>query len=305
MNDQVSPRLAGLRLRCICCGSSELRWGYAELRCTACAASFARHRHQVVFHPAGVAAGDPLDRLKHPFKRYRRFYGFLVWLLSPLYFDRTRREFLRRHVGGPGKTYLNLGSGNTSLGPHVVNVDQTSHDEVDLVCDIAKLPLEDNSIDGVFNISVLEHVPEPDRVVKEIFRVLRPGGFVYTDVPFVVGYHASPDDYWRWTHQGVRRLHGDFETLQLITNGGPTSALLWVFQEWVAILLSLGSRRLHLAIYVVVLCLTFPLKFLDAFLKHSPLARNVSSCFIFVGRKPSAGPQRGMKDTSVTVSCTR
>lgn len=292
MNDQVSRKLAALRFRCIRCGSSDLRWGEAELRCTACEASFARSGHQVVFRSSRTAPADLLDRLKHPFKRYRRLYGFLVWLLSPLYFDRTRREFLRRHVGEPGKTYLNLGSGNTSLGPQVVNVDQTSYDEVDLVCDIAQLPIQDNSIDGVFNISVLEHVPAPDRVVAEIFRVLRPSGFVYTDVPFVVGYHASPDDYWRWTHQGVRLLHKDFETVQLVTNGGPTSALLWAFQEWVAIVLSLGSRRLHLVIYLVVLCLTFPLKFLDAFLKHNPLARNVSSCFIFVGRKPREDPQR-------------
>ena len=70
-------------------------------------------------------------------------------------------------------------------------------------------------------------------------------------------------------------------------NGGPTSALLWIFQEWLAVLLSFGSRRLHTLVYLVAMVLTFPLKFLDLFLKPIPLARNVASCFILVGRKPT------------------
>jgi len=167
----------------------------------------------------------------------------------------------------------------------VINVDATPYDAVDLVCDAAELPLDDASVDVVLNVSVLEHVPDPARILAEIRRVLRPGGRVYTDVPFVVGYHASPGDFTRWTHEGVLRLHAGFEPELLVPNGGPTSALLWVFQEWLAVTLSFGSQRLHTAVYLVTMLLTFPLKFLDVALKHLPQARNVSSCFIYVGRK--------------------
>jgi len=212
--------------------------------------------------------------------------NFLIYLISPLYFGSTRRRFIAERIRGREGAFLNLGSGNTVLAPEVVNVDAAPYDGVDVVCDIRRLPFEDDSVDGVLTISVLEHLPYPEQVLSEIRRVLRPGGWIYSDVPFVVGFHASPADFTRWTYEGVKVLHEGFEIEQIVINGGPTSALLWIFQEWVAVLLSFGSRRLHTLIYLAVMCLTFPVKFLDVLLRHSPLARNISSCFILMGRKP-------------------
>jgi len=251
----------------------------------------------VIDEPPSRPAEDPLDRVKYRFKRYRRLYAFLVWLISPLYFDSTRRRFLASDVAGREGTYLNLGSGNTDLLPEIVNVDVAAYEAVDIVCDIRRLPFPDGSVDGVLSISVLEHVPDPEAVLAEIHRVLRPGGFVYTDVPFVVGYHASPGDFRRWTHEGVALLHRGFETTRIVLNGGPTSALLWVFQEWLAVALSFGSRRLHTVIYVLAMLITFPIKFLDFFLNRNPLSRHVSSCFIYVGRKPAAAERKPCEET--------
>jgi SAM-dependent methyltransferase len=231
------------------------------------------------------AAHDPLDRLKSRFKRFPRFYRFVTWLVSPIYFDATRRRFLREHVIGRDGLFLNLGSGNVTLDPAVLNVDATPYDNVRIVTDITRLPFCDHSVDGVLSISVLEHVSDPEAVLQEIRRILRPGGFVYTDVPFVVGYHASPEDFHRWTADGVRHLHEGFDERALIPNGGPTSALLWIFQEWIAVTLSFGSRRLHAIVLTGVMLLTFPIKFLDIFLKHLPTATRMSSCFIYIGRK--------------------
>jgi SAM-dependent methyltransferase len=282
-------KLAGLRLRCPGCRASELLEEAEALRCRSCGARYPVRDGRPTFHAQGAGGpSDSLDRLKRPYKRFRRLYAFLVYLVSPLFFDRTRRRFIDRHIRGREGTFINLGSGNTVLHGSVINVDIGAYDGVDLVCDILSLPLEDESVDVVLNISVLEHVPEPERVLDEIRRVLRPGGLVYTDVPFVVGYHASPQDFSRWTHQGVVRLHHGFDTESVTINGGPTSALLWVFQEWLAIVLSFGSRRLHDLVYLVVMCLTFPFKFLDFLLKRNPLATHISSCFIYVGRKPVA-----------------
>jgi SAM-dependent methyltransferase len=286
------PKLDRLRLLCVACGASPLAPGEGAFACRGCGRTYPlRHGRLCIDEPRPSPAQDPLDRLKHRLKRHRRLYAFLVWLISPLYFDSTRRRFLESHVCGREGTFLHLGSGNTDLAPEIVNVDVAPYDAVDLVCDIRRLPFPDDSVDGVLSISVLEHVPDPEGVLREVHRVLRPGGFVYSDVPFVVGYHASPGDYRRWTHEGVEVLHRDFEAARVLPNGGPTSALLWVFQEWLAIALSFGSRRLHTLVYVTALVLTFPLKFLDVFLQRSPLARNISSCFIFVGTKP-ARPDR-------------
>ena len=87
-------------------------------------------------------------------------------------------------------------------------------------------------------------------------------------------------------HEGVLWLHRRFETSRMVLNGGPTSALLWIFQEWLAIVFSFGSRRLHTLLYVAAMLLTFPFKFLDVLVKRQPLARHASSCFIYIGRKP-------------------
>jgi len=283
MNDKI----ARLRLCCIACGSAPLAPVAETLACPSCARAWPlRDGRLVIDEPATSPAEDPLDRLKHRIKRFRRLYALLVWLISPLYFDSTRRRFLASHVAGRAGTFLHLGAGNTDLGPEVVNVDLAPYDAVDLVCDIGRLPFPDASVDGVLTISVLEHVPEPERVLDEVHRILRPGGFVYTDVPFVVGYHASPADYRRWTHEGVLWLHRRFEPSRVVLNGGPTSALLWVFQEWLAIVFSFGSRRLHTLVYVMAMLTTFPFKFLDVLVKRQPLARQVSSCFIYIGRKP-------------------
>jgi SAM-dependent methyltransferase len=282
-------KLAGLRFRCPQCQGSRLTREPELLRCDSCGQGYPLRGGRPVFTASDSwGAKDPLDRFKHPYKRFPRLYGLLVFLISPLYFDGTRRRFIRERITSDDGVYLNLGSGNTVLHDRVVNMDVTPYDSVDVVCDIATLPLQDDSVDVAFNISVLEHVPEPQRVLAEIRRVLRPRGIVYSDVPFVVGYHASPQDYYRWTHEGLTMLHQGFETERIMINGGPTSALLWVFQEWVAILLSFGSRRLHTLVYLLVMALTFPLKFLDVLLKRIPRARNIGSCFIYVGRKPGS-----------------
>ena len=61
--------------------------------------------------------------------------------------------------------------------------------------------------------------------------------------------------------------------------------MLWILQEWVAILFSFGSKKLHTILYLTVMCLTFPIKFLDYFLINHPMAKNISSGFIFIGKK--------------------
>lgn len=69
---------------------------------------------------------------------------------------------------------LNLGSGPTYLYDRrdVVNVDIFAFDEVNIVADDTDLQIKDESVDCIINIAMMEYVPHPDRVVKEIHRVL-------------------------------------------------------------------------------------------------------------------------------------
>ena len=76
----------------------------------------------------------------------------------------------------------------------------------DLYYDGKRLPFEDHSFDTVLSAQVLEHTPEPLALVKEMARVLRPGGALILSVPFSFRLHEEPRDYFRYTPHGLRSL---------------------------------------------------------------------------------------------------
>ncbi len=61
------------------------------------------------------------------------------------------------------------------------------------------LPFEDNSFDSVISLNTLEHIYDAAAVLREMFRVVKPGGKVHVTVPFMFRIHGHPDDYFRAT----------------------------------------------------------------------------------------------------------
>lgn len=102
--------------------------------------------------------------------------------------------------------------------PYLQNVEYKILDPVpdyapDIVGDIHALPLADNSVDAIICIAVLEHVEDPLLALREIHRVLKPGGYCFLYVPFLFYYHAEIgyyQDFWRFTEDGVRNLGKNF-----------------------------------------------------------------------------------------------
>jgi len=80
------------------------------------------------------------------------------------------------------------------------------------VCD--GIDLEDESVDFVFSNSVFEHLRDPFSAARNIARVLKPGGFVFTKTVFSWRYHPCSEDYWRFTHRGLEEL---FSSVGLVT----------------------------------------------------------------------------------------
>ena len=131
----------------------------------------------------------------------------------------------------------------------------------------------------------MEHVQNPERIVEEMLRVLKSGGKVYSDVDFMTGFHASPFDFNRMTTMGLRKLFEEYDDVRIIIGSGPTSALLWIFQEWLAMILSLGIKQLYKIFYLIIMALTFPIKYLDVLLQYHPMAENISASFIVTAKK--------------------
>ena len=225
---------------------------------------------------------DSFDRLKLVFKKFPRFYYFLIRVVSPVCSDQRP---LKRFLGYSEGLVLNIGSGNSQRQDGVVNVDMMDYDNVDIVCDIHHLPFKDNSIDAVMSVAVLEHVREPALVLKELHRVLKPGGRVFSVIPFMQPFHASPYDYQRYTLPGIEFLHRDFEKIDCGVFSGPVSGALWALQEALASVFSFGSQKLRNLLTIGLMLLTWPVKFFDLLAIRLPTAKNVASNFYFYGRK--------------------
>lgn len=111
-------------------------------------------------------------------------------------------------------------------------LDKTDDYNPDIVGDIHKLPLEDNSVDAIICFAVLEHVEEPQKAVKEIYRVLKPGGFCMIYVPFLYYYHPMKGyykDFYRFTYDGVKYLTKDFKEVEIQNVRGALSTVMNLF----------------------------------------------------------------------------
>ena len=180
---------------------------------------------------------------------------------------------------------LNLGSGRTSYGLRVVNLDIGPFSNVDVVAMGERLPVADASLDAVITQGVLEHVPDLPATLAEIDRVLRPGGLVYHEIPFIQGFHGSPTDYRRFTLTGIGELAPGYEVLDAGVACGPSSAMLWISSEWLAMLFSFGNDVLFKAGRRGFAWLLSPIKLADAWLEHYPRAD------LIAGRGRHSDPQ--------------
>ena len=96
-----------------------------------------------------------------------------------------------------------------------------------------QLPFIDASFDTAVSFQVLEHVPQPARMLAEIARVLKPGGVLVLTAPHIWGIHEEPHDYYRFTPYGLRYL---CETVGLRVHSVIPLAGFWV---------TIGARFTH------------------------------------------------------------
>jgi SAM-dependent methyltransferase len=97
-------------------------------------------------------------------------------------------------------------------GKRYVGCDVQEGPNVDQVEDIHALSFADDSVGTVVCVEVLEHVHDPLRAVKEIHRVLKPGGVAILTSVMFFPIHAHPWDFWRFTPEGFALLVEPFET---------------------------------------------------------------------------------------------
>lgn len=152
-----------------------------------------------------------------------------------------------------------------------------------LLCDAHDLPFESEAFDGVVIQAVLEHVVDPSRCVAEIYRVLKPEGLVYAEVPFMQQVHAREYDFTRFTHLGLRRLFRRFTEVESGAACGPGMAIAWSYEY---LLLSCArSQTVRRLLAVFARFTAFWCKYIDYFVLHKPGALDGASAYYLCGRK--------------------
>lgn len=223
--------------------------------------------------------------------------------LETQYRARTSRHWLDRlsrilqppapFIMNPGEpTDFPLGRWNLYLGgagrvvPGYINVDLVGVPGVDAVADAQQLPFPDNLFSRVECDAVLEHVQDPQQVMREILRVLKPRGDAHLVTPFCHPFHAYPMDFRRFTLDGLKQLAGPMEVVAEGWRTGPTATLLVIVIEYVKLLLPFRAWRV--VSHAFFGWLLFPLRYADLFLLRSPWAKRIGNhCYLWV-RKPPA-----------------
>lgn len=155
---------------------------------------------------------------------------------------------------------------------------------VNVIGDAMRLPLQDGSVDLMFSSGVFEHINNPELAMKEALRVLKPGGMIYADIPFIRGYHADPVDYQRYTYSGIETVfaRNGFKLIEKGVCDGPfTAAVLGALD----ILKLIPTRAVAGVFRWGFSWILHPLKYIDVLLWRTKGAKFFACNFYYVGMK--------------------
>ena len=158
-----------------------------------------------------------------------------------------------------GAHVLDIGAGTCPYRDLFAHCDYKTHDfekyrgvklggaieygEIDYVSDILNIPVEDNSFDVILCTEVLEHVPEPIEALREMARILRPGGRIFLTAPLGSGLHQLPYHYYGgYTPEWYKHFFPKFglNVKEITPNGGFFKLLA---QECVRVVSTLPEHR--------------------------------------------------------------
>lgn len=194
---------------------------------------------------------------------------------------------IHARAGGP---VLDLGCGAEILGGTTARMDYTPSPATNVLGDPRHLPFPDAAFSLVVCKSVLEHVRDYRLAIAEITRVVRPGGEIWVEIPWL--YMAHPDDpgamhdYVRLSATAYDFEFAQFERIALGPAFGAGSTLSLILPEYFALFFSM---RNHTALYNnlrnLLLWVFYPLRWTDCCLIRKRYHERISGGFYFHGRK--------------------
>ena len=250
----------------------------------------------LVFTPADFSSSEPPDIF---FKKYKcpliRFFKKIRPDVTLNYISKKNYKFIAESLQGIQKCKILViggsidGSGISELkhnlpeGTILVESDVAHGPNTNIIFDSHQIPFENDAFDLVIIQAVLEHVLDPFKCVAEINRVLKNGGQVYAETPFMQQVHGGKYDFHRFTYLGHRRLFRYFKETKSGIVAGPGSSLAWSIRYFITSFAT--SKKIDTFLSYGANFLAFWVKYFDYFLNRNEGSIDAACGLYFLGKK--------------------
>jgi SAM-dependent methyltransferase len=183
-----------------------------------------------------------------------RSRGLGSFIVEHIYGRQNKTRAVKRIVGEAvarlraGDYGLNFGAGKLRYAETVLNLDLIHGPYVDIVsAGSLQIPFKTNALSLVICQEVLEHVDRPFDALTEFHRTLKPGGELVLQLPFIIGYHPGPKDFWRFSTEAYEMLlpSNKWNILEKEITVGHGSGLHRILTEFVAVHFSVFGGKIY------------------------------------------------------------
>lgn len=219
----------------------------------------------------------------------RKLYAWLVATIGDMRTPQSTDAFQAIFRDLPQDALcVSVGGGPQRVHETLVNLNIGPFPNVDVVADAYALPYGSGEVDAIHCEAVLEHLEYPERAVREMARVLRPGRFLYAATPFLQPFHGYPDHFQNFTLSGHRRLfeRAGFEVVAAGTCVGGTFSLRDLAVGYLRQAIPGGGLGRLLS--VAFSAITLPLLYLDLIGNRRASVVRVASSTFLLARKPAS-----------------
>lgn len=164
-----------------------------------------------------------------------KFYGRLVLDFQTL----TIFKYLYKQLPKMRGKLLDVGCGN---GPFKYLVDRNhcqyigidiagagnfdyNNSEI-IIFDGENIPFEDNSYENIICTEVIEHLPNPEKIISEMYRVLKVNGICIVTIPWSARVHFAPYDFCRYTPYKLQLLFRNFSDVVIQNRGTDINSIV-------------------------------------------------------------------------------
>jgi len=144
--------------------------------------------------------------------------------------------------------------------------DESGYGQIDYVCDILNIPVQNETVDVILCTEVIEHVAYPIDVIKEISRILKSGGTLLITAPLQSGLHQEPYHFYGgFTKYWYLKIleENKFENIQITPNGSLyTTILLNLFtllKECIEDIACSNIKHKFFSLFIAILAFPFTL----------------------------------------------